>query len=461
MENQTRAEAVLAVRAHTAAYERKHGRAPRVYIMTFGCQQNEADSERLRGLAHAMGYEDAQAPEEASLLLFNTCAIREHAELKTLSVIGSFKKQKEEDPSLLIGVCGCMAAEAHRIDDLRHRYPYVDFTLTPAAIGGLPSAVLDRLSGGKRRFYTDLPDTVLETLPVARTGEHRAYVSIMYGCNNFCSYCIVPYVRDRERSRPAADVIAEVEGLVLAGVKDITLLGQNVNSYRSDMDFPTLLSRLDAIEGEYVLRFMTSHPKDASDALIEVLAHARHVEGHVHLPLQSGSDRVLARMNRRYTLSRYRSVVEKLRAVRPNVALTSDIIVGFPGETEEDFAETLDALREIRFDSVYSFIYSPRRGTPAADMADQVPPEIQGARMTRLLALQADISRERNLPLVGRDVRVLVDGPSKTAPDVYSGRTDAGKLVHFAAVPSHIGEFITVHIDRAESFALYGSVKAK
>ena len=461
MENKTRVDAILAVREHTAAYAEKHGDAPGVYILTFGCQQNEADSERLRGIAHAMGYRDAKAPEVASLLLFNTCAIREHAELKTLSVIGSFKKRKEEDPSLLIGVCGCMSAEEHRVDELRHRYPYVDFTLTPAAIGALPHAVLDRLSGGRRRFYTDVPDTVLDALPVARTGGHRAYVSIMYGCNNFCSYCIVPYVRDRERSRAASDVIAEVEALVRSGVKDITLLGQNVNSYRAEMDFPSLLSRLDAIEGAYILRFMTSHPKDASDALVDVLAHARHVEPHMHLPLQAGSDRVLARMNRRYTLAHYKSVVEKLRAVRPDITLTSDIIVGFPGETEEDFEATLAALCEIRFDSVYSFIYSPRRGTPAAQMEDQVPPDVQGDRMTRLLALQADISRECNLPLVGQDLRVLVDGPSKTDPLVYSGRTDAGKLVHFAAIPDAIGEFITVHIDRAESFALYGSVRSK
>ncbi len=461
MEHKQRADAILAVRKRTEAYRASRGHAPRVYIATFGCQQNEADSERLRGLAHAMGYEDAATPEEAALILLNTCAIREHAELKTLSVIGSFKKCKEKDPSLLIGVCGCMAAEGHRIEDLRHRYPYVDFSLTPAAIGLLPEAVHDRLSGGKRRFYTDTRDTVLDPLPVSREGAHRAWVSIMYGCNNFCSYCIVPYVRDRERSRPSADVIREVEELVASGVKDITLLGQNVNSYRSDMDFPTLLSRLDKIEGEYILRFMTSHPKDASDALVSVLADATHVEPHFHLPLQSGSDAVLLRMNRRYTVEKYMGVVRKIRAVRPDIALSSDIIVGFPGETEEDFEGTLSVLREIGFDSVYSFIYSPRRGTPAAEMPDQIPPEVQSERFSRLLSIQADISRERNLPLVGKDVRVLIDGPSKTDPDVYSGRTDAGKLVHVAACRDLVGKFITVHIDRAESFALYGTITLK
>ena len=458
MESITREAAISAVREKNIA----SGRAPLgVYIVTFGCQQNEADSERLRGLAHEMGYVDVDTPEEASLILLNTCAIREHAELKTLSVIGSFKRCKEKNPDLLIGVCGCMTAEAHRVDELRHRYPYVDFTLTPAGIGMLPEAILDRVSGGRRRFYLDAPDTVLDEMPVSRTGGHRAYVSIMYGCNNFCSYCIVPYVRERERSRPSCAVVFEVESLVRAGVKDITLLGQNVNSYRADVDCPALLARLDEIPGEYVPRFMTSHPKDASDALIDVIAKAKHVEPHFHLPLQSGSDAVLARMNRRYTLEKYMKVVEKLRAVRPDIALSSDVIVGFPGETDGDFEDTMRALEEIRFDSVYSFIYSPRRGTPAAKMEGQIPPDVASARFTRLLERQADISREKNLPFVGKNVRVLSDGPSKTDSSVFSGRTDGGKLVHFKADESTVGKFITVHIDRAESFALYGTVVSK
>ena len=249
--------------------------------------------------------------------------------------------------------------------------------------------------------------------------------------------------------------------MVASGVKDITLLGQNVNSYRSDVDFPTLLSRLDEIEGEYILRFMTSHPKDASDALIEVIARGKHIEPHFHLPLQSGSDEVLRRMNRRYTLERYMSVVKKLRAVRPDIALSSDIIVGFPGETEEDFECTMRALDEIRFDSVYSFIYSKRKGTPAAEMEDQIPKELAGERFQRLLARQADISHECNLALVGKDVRVLSDGASKTDAEMFSGRTDAGKLVHFKADEDTVGKFITVHIERADSFALHGTVVSK
>ena len=437
----------------------ERGTPPSVYSLTFGCQQNEADSERLLGMAHAMGYHDAADPKDASLILFNTCAIREHAEKRTLSIIGSFKKQKEENPSLLLGVCGCMSAEEHRTDELRRRYPYVDFTLTPATIGLLPEAIDARQSGGRRRFYPDAPDTVLEELPVARTGAHRASVSIMYGCNNFCTYCIVPYVRGRERSRPSADVIKEVRALVASGVKDITLLGQNVNSYRSDMDFPTLLKALDEIEGDYLLRFMTSHPKDASDALVEVLRKAKHIEPHFHLPLQSGSDAVLSRMNRRYGMARYESIVAALREANPDIAITSDVIVGFPGETDEDYEATLAALHRIRFDSVYAFIYSPRRGTPAAEMAEQVPPAVQSARMTRLLDEQAEISREKNKPLVGKTLRVLVDGPSKSDAAVYSGRTDAGKLVHFDAAPDAVGNFVFIEIERAEAFALYGKIK--
>ncbi|MBO5755366.1 MAG: tRNA (N6-isopentenyl adenosine(37)-C2)-methylthiotransferase MiaB, partial [Clostridia bacterium] len=353
----TREEAKDVVSARLATM-RAEGKRPSVYVATFGCQQNEADSERLYGLALTLGYEKAQAAEDASLILTNTCAIREHAELKALSVVGSYKHIKEKNPDLLIGVCGCMTAQEHRVDTLKKRYPYVDFTLEPGAIADLPIAIATRFMGGRRLFFLDGEDTALLPLPVERESAHRAWVSIMYGCNNFCSYCIVPYVRGRERSRPADDIIREVKELVAAGAKDITLLGQNVNSYRGEYDFPTLLEKLDEIEGEYVLRMMTSHPKDASDRLVEVIAKGKHIEPHFHLPLQSGSDGILKAMNRKYDAARYLSVVDKLRAARPDIALTSDIIVGFPGETEEDFDATLAILERVKFDSVYSFIYS-------------------------------------------------------------------------------------------------------
>ncbi len=452
--------AVAAVRRYCDGMREK-GRELRAFIMTFGCQQNEADSEKIRGMADAMGYAVAETADEADLIILNTCAIREHAELRALSFIGSYKHVKEKNSDLIIGVCGCMSAEAHRVEELKRRYPYVSFTLEPAALHKIPASVAQVLAKRKRLFPLGAPDTVVEDIPIARASRHRAWVSIMYGCNNFCSYCIVPYVRGRERSRASEDIIREVKELVESGVKDITLLGQNVNSYRSDIDFPTLLARLDTIDGDYILRFMTSHPKDASDRLIEVMSTARHVEPHFHLPLQSGSDRILKAMNRHYNIERYLSVVEKLRTAIPHVALTSDIIVGFPGETEDDFEETLAILRRVKFDSVYSFIYSPRKGTPAAEMENAVSPDVQSARFKRLLDTQAEIAQEKNLPFVGKEVRVLIDGVSKGNEAVYSGRTDEGKLVHVEAAESDIGRFRTVHIDRAEAFALFGTLVEK
>ena len=455
------ADTGAAVAAVRAANEKSlaGGKRPLAFILTFGCQQNEADSEKMRGLTDAMGYGRAESAEEAELILVNTCAIREHAELKALSVIGSYKHIKQNNPTLIIGVCGCMTAQEKRVEELKHRYPYVDFTLEPSAIGKIPALIAAVREKKRRYFLLGEEEGTLEGVPVSRASDHRAWVSIMYGCNNFCSYCIVPYVRGRERSRHSDEIVKEVAALVASGRKDITLLGQNVNSYRGDTDFAGLVSRLDGIEGEYLLRFMTSHPKDVSDELIEVLARGRHIEPHFHLPLQSGSDRVLSRMNRHYDRERYLDVVRKLRRAVPGIALSSDIIVGFPGETEQDFAQTLAMLREVRFDSVYSFIYSKRNGTPAASYPDQVPPEVQSERFGRLLALQSEISGEINSTWVGKTVRVLTDSLSKSGSEnIYSGRTDAGKLVHFAATEEDVGKFLPVHIDRASPFALYGTV---
>lgn len=435
----------------------------RVYVLTFGCQQNEADGERLLGLALSMGYGRADTPEEAELILVNTCAIREHAELKALSIIGGFKHVKEKNPRVIIGVCGCMAAEPHRVEDLKRRYPYVSFTLEPAKIASLPSLVAGVIRTKKRAFI--LPDDpsavplIEEGIPVERLSRHKAWVSVMYGCNNFCTYCIVPYVRGRERSRASGEVLSEIRNLVASGVKEITLLGQNVNSYRSDCDFAGLVSKIGEIEGDFRLRFMTSHPKDVSDDLIARFPDTPHLASQFHLPLQSGSDRILARMNRRYDVARYRSIERRLRERDPGITLTSDVIVGFPGETEEDFQATLDLLREVRFDSVYSFIYSPRRGTPAAKYPDQVPPAVSRERMRRLLDLQCGISAEKNRPLVGRTLSVLCDGPSPDGtPGIQTGRTEGGKLVHFPAPETVVGHFVNVKIDRADAFALRGTL---
>ncbi len=451
-------EARTAVLAYTAR-EKSEGKEPKAFVLTFGCQQNEADSEKLRGLCNEMGYGVADSPEESDLILVNTCAIREHAELKALSTVGRYKHIKEKNPDLIIGVCGCMTAQGHRVEEIKHRYPYVDFTMEPAAMGRLPLLVYTALQRGRRLFLLDEGEDFLEGLPISRAVSHRAWVSIMYGCNNFCSYCIVPYVRGRERSRESRYIIEEVKAVLRDGAKDITLLGQNVNSYRSDMDFADLLEALDKLEGEFVLRFMTSHPKDVSPRLLSVLARAKHVEPHFHLPLQSGSDRILKKMNRHYDKAHYLSVVRALREINPDIVLTSDIIVGFPEETEEDFAETLEILKEVRFDSVFSFIYSARKGTPAASMENQVPPEVQSERFERLLALQADISRERNEGYLGKTVRVLIDAPSKNGKEnMYSGRTDGGKLVHMEATPEDVGQFVTVKIESVASFAMQGVI---
>ncbi len=450
------------VREQNDACAKQSGRRKAAYVLTFGCQQNEADSEKLMGLSEAMGYELTTDADKADLILVNTCAIREHAEQKALSTIGQYKHLKAKNPELIIGVCGCMVTQEHRVNDIKFRYPYVDFVFGTSSLHRLPQLLCEKMEKGKRLYCREETEyTVVEGIPVERESRYRAWVSIMYGCNNFCSYCIVPYVRGRERSREKQAIYDEVEELVRNGYKDITLLGQNVNSYGKEFgdgcDFADLLAELSMIEGDYRLNFMTSHPKDASHKLIDVMAEKPHIARHFHLPVQSGSDRILKKMNRHYDRAHYLDVVDYMRKKMPDVALTTDIIVGFPGETEEDFAATLDLLRRVRFDSIYSFIYSPRKGTPAAEMPDPVPPEIQKERFERLLDVQNAISLENNLPFVGKTVKVLCDGVSKTNPNVYSGRTEGGKIVFFEGEDSDTGKFIGVRIDRAEAFAFYGT----
>jgi len=337
-------------------------RALRVYIRTFGCQQNEADSERLLGMAREMGYTPTDTYSDADLIIINTCAIREHAEMKALSLLGNFKATKRKNPEAVIAVVGCMAAEEGTVKKIKEDFHYVSFTLEPSSLDKFPELLYTTLTEQKRSFLlpTDKPE-ICEGLPVMRKSRHSAWVSVMYGCNNFCSYCIVPYVRGRERSRDSSAVIAECRELVGSGVKEITLLGQNVNSYRSDITFAELLRRVASIDGDFIIRFMTSHPKDISDGLIEVMAEYRgKIAPFFHLPLQSGSDGILRAMNRTYTVGKFRETVNKLRSAVGGIALSTDVIVGFPGESEEDFQATLRAVREIRFDNVYSFMYSIR-----------------------------------------------------------------------------------------------------
>ena len=440
------------------------GKRPGVHLLTFGCQQNEADSEKIAGLAEAMGYEIVKTPEEADLIVVNTCAVREHAEKKALSITGQFKHLKAKNPNLILALCGCMVTQPHRAEEIKRRYPYVDIVFGTGALHLFPQLLWEKKQTGKRKSVPDITETVIpEGVPIRRESNYRAWVSVMYGCNNFCSYCIVPYVRGRERSRDHLCVEREAEELVKSGYKDITLLGQNVNSYGKDradgFDFADLLARLDAIPGDYTLRFMTSHPKDASRKLIDVMANAKHVAHQFHLPLQAGSDAILRRMNRKYTTAQYLETVDYLREKMPDVTISSDIIVGFPGESEEDFAGTLGMLERVRFDMIFSFLYSKRKGTPAAKMEGQVPPEVQHARFERLLALQNEIAKEKNQPLIGKPLRVLCDGPSKNNPALLSGRTDGNKIAFFAGDERNTGRFLTFVADRADAYALYGSIR--
>lgn len=431
-----------------------------VHVMTFGCQQNEADSERLLGIAMAMGYKKCDNKEDASLILVNTCAIREHAELKALSVVGSLKHIKAKRPELIIGVCGCMTAQEHRVAELKTKYPYVSFTIDPSEISILAKTVYDVLVEKKRKFLLmESEDNIGEGLPVYRENKNKAWLSVMYGCNNFCTYCIVPYVRDRERSRDKNEILKEARELVLGGAREITLLGQNVNSYKGECDFATLIDEVAGFEGDYLVRFMTSHPKDASDRLFDVMKNNPKIAKHFHLPLQSGSDKILSLMNRKYDTQKYLSIVEKLRQRMPDITLTSDIIVGFPGETEEDFQATLDIMKKVKFDMVFSFIYSRRKGTPAYSMEGQVPREVQNERFSRLLKLQDEISYEKNLELVGKTMRVYCEGKSKNDTDRYSARTEGNKLVHFEDdTGESVGKFVYVKIDRADPYALHATL---
>ncbi len=457
-----RLERVDSVRKKLEKNGRTGENAPKYFIQTFGCQQNEADSERLAGLCAAMGYVRTDRPDEAQLILVNTCAVREHAEKKALSIIGGYKHIKDKNPDVVIGVGGCMVTQKARADKLRNSYPYVSFTFDTGAVDRVPELVLGALDGGKRAFVLSEEFKIAEGIPIRRESKHMAWLSIMYGCNNFCSYCIVPYVRGRERSRSAGAILEEAKALIADGARDITLLGQNVNSYDGGtvggtrIDIAELMHRICALDGDFRLRFMTSHPKDASDRLIEAMASEDKVAKHFHLPVQSGSDRILAAMNRRYTADAYYEKIEKIRAAVPDVSLTSDIIVGFPGETEEDFEDTLAMMEKARYDMVFSFIYSPRAGTPAASMPDQIPREISSERMERLLALGAKIADERNERFVGRELRVLAEGVSKNDPAMLTGRGDPVRPIHFAADRSRIGQFVNVTITGAKTYCLEG-----
>ena len=430
-------------------------------VITFGCQQNEADSEIIKGIAENMGFSISDNYKECDLIIVNTCAIRAHAEMKALSLLGNFKSVKKKNPELIVGICGCMCAEAGVVDLLKKDFHYVSFTVEPNMLHKIPEMVFKAQEGHKRGFVIgeDRGD-IVEGLPSVRSFGHKAWVSIMYGCNNFCSYCIVPYVRGRERSRESHLILEECKQLVASGVKEITLLGQNVNSYKSDVDFAGLLELISLIDGEFIIRFMTSHPKDVSDRLLAVMKNSTRIAPYFHLPLQSGSDKVLKSMRRTYGRDKFLQTVARLREAVPDIALSTDVIVGFPGETEEDFLDTVDVLQKAQFDMGYSFIYSPREGTDAAKMVNQVDDVTKSERMNRLLKLQDEISYKKNLPYLDKEVRVLVDSVSeRNGATVYNGRTDTNKLVHFYGDDVSVGDFVLVKIEKIGAYDLIGTKK--
>lgn len=433
------------------------------YIITYGCQMNVHDSEKLAGMLEKMGYHPAERIEEADIILINTCIIRENAELKVFGKVGSLKQLKKKNPDLIIGVGGCMMQSEEAVQQLYEKYPQVDLIFGTHNIHHVPE-LINRIKEERGRVVEvwDKEEGLIPDLPSRREDKYKAWVSIIQGCNNFCAYCIVPYTRGRERSRPPEDIVTEVERLVEKGVKEITLLGQNVNSYGKDLeekvDFADLLVRLDEIEGLARIRYMTSHPRDFSQKLIDTIKDGKSICEHFHLPIQSGSNRILKKMNRGYTREDYLDLIKRIKEAIPDASITTDFIVGFPGETEEDFAETIDIVKRVRFDMAFTFIYSPRTGTPAAKMPEQIPEDRKKERLERLMELQNRISLENNQKLVGEVLEVLVDGESKNNPEMYSGRDRKNKLVIFSKKEGIKGEIVPVKINKAQSFTLFGEV---
>jgi len=429
------------------------------HVITFGCQQNERDSETILGYLTEMGYNPTDDPEIADIIILNTCAIREHAEVKALSMLGRYKGQKKKNPDLIVGVVGCMAAEPHRAEMLKKDFHYVTFTLEPNMLHRIPELIYKKITDGKRSFVFGADEgDIYEDAPSVRKSNHRAWVSIMYGCNNFCSYCIVPYVRGRERSRRSEDILSECRELVASGVKEITLLGQNVNSYKADISFPELISKVAEIEGNFIIRFMTSHPKDTSSELILVMKkHHPKIAPFFHLPLQSGSNSILKAMNRTYTREKYLDIAKELKDSIPGIALSTDVIIGFPGETDEDFRDTIDILQTVGFDNVYAFLYSPREGTKAAKMTPTVEREVKDKRMAELLALQDKLSLEKNMLYENCVEKVLVDSfEMRDGKRICSSRTLTNKLVYFESNDANVGDFVEIKIEKACPYHLLG-----
>ena len=448
---------------HDSYQEVRHlyGEGRIYHIHTFGCQQNENDSEKIAGILEACGMISSPAADNADLIVLNTCSVRENADERLFGNLGRIKILKQARPGMVVVLCGCMMRQDRHVEKIRRSYPFVDLVFGPSDIHLLPGLLYKRLSEGKKVYEVAEADTIAEGLPIHRQRRYRALCSIMYGCNNFCTYCIVPYVRGRERSRPADAVMEELGRLSAEGYREVLLLGQNVNSYGQDLgvaaqgvtalgegspDFAALLAMAARLPGFDRIRFMTSHPKDISQRLVETIAENPVIERHLHLPLQAGSDRVLREMNRGYTRTAYMAIVENARRMIPGLTISTDLIVGFPGETEADFQDTLDLMDRVRFDSAFTFLYSPREGTPAATRTDQVHPDDMRDRFRRLVEKQDSHSLASNLTVVDTLQRILIEGAS-TRPGIYTGRTTHNRLVNFSLPENTASQFSREQLD--------------
>ena len=440
--------------------DRNDGKKLTACVVTLGCVQNENDSERIRGMLSEMGYEMCQNSKTADVVVFNTCAVRENAELKVFGFLGALKHIKEQRPDMLIGICGCMIQQSHIVERIKSKYKHVDMIFGTHSLHRFPQIMYSAM----QQRVVDVEDTdgyVAEDISHLRGSSVVASVSVMYGCNNFCSYCIVPYVRGRERSRSHQDILAEVEGLAAQGYKEITLVGQNVNSYGKDcgeIDFADLLHKVSLVDGIERIRFVSVHPKDITDKLIAEMASNPKVCRQLHVPLQSGSTKVLRDMNRKYSKEQYLELIDKIKTAMPGIAISTDIIVGFPTETNEDFEDTLDVVKKVGYDMVYNFIYSRRKGTPAAEMEFVLSDEEIKSNFDRLVETQADILHERNMKLQDATVEVLVEGKSRTDDTMLTGRTTENKVVNFSGSDESIGKIVNVKITHAATWSLTGKI---
>lgn len=455
-ESAAQKEYIQKVRVLNSAAAKK----PLAFIETYGCQQNSSDSERIKGMLNDMGFDFCDNTQDADLVLYNTCAVRENAELRVFGNIGALKHQKRRKPDMIIGVCGCMMQQEHIAETVKKKYPHVSLVFGTHALHRFPELLYVAMNNQRVFDVHNEDGTISEDISYKRDEPPLARIPIMYGCNNFCTYCVVPYVRGRERSRAAENIIEDVRDVAKNGYKEIMLLGQNVNSYKSDdgISFPQLLRMVCRVDGIERVRFMTSHPKDLSDELIDAMAEEPKICKQLHLPVQSGSDRVLKLMNRKYTRAAYMELVKKVKSRIPDIVLTTDIIVGFPGETDEDFEQTLDILREVEYDTIFSFIYSKRVGTPAASMPDVMTEEQKHHNFDRMLEVQNEISGRKNDEYLGRTELVLAEGVSKNNAEALTGRTEGGKVVNFPGGKSLIGSFVKVKITQCRTWSLFGEI---